>query len=668
LILGSALLAGLLAFSCLGNPTASGSTLLAATGWERYPGLLDEAALLTSAPVPTPVTAPLISPVLSSGGIPAGPVTYRLVVQTPDGPGAEYSLSLPGASAFASVIIDGKAMRDTTTGRAAVVSQFLFHTDKQRVSILLQSGPDGPRLEDPGLVPRAILFGRAEDVGTYLLASSGFAVLQAGYFVLGGLFMFLLYLFWRKNKDFVALSLFMFAAGLFAAAKTGGNFGLLDAPRNIVSAGAIVAACLQVLGLSYLLHCIFPAAFRRGLRYAVYALPVAIAAAAVVILAVLRLSGAEVVLYLASSAYYLAFGLAVLAWLAVVTAKGHPMARWFLPAFAIAMASIASHRLFPGSATLSFFLEPLGITVFAFLCMLMQVKKIGDSFESTEALTDYVSNVSTTMKRFIPTEFLECLNKNDVIDLRLGDHVKKKMTIFFSDIRAFTQLSEHLTVEENFNFINSFLSRMVPIVTENGGFVDKYIGDGIMALFEGEKGPDAAIRTAIAMQQKMIEYNGHRAKMGYKSISMGVGIHTGDLMLGVIGVDSRMENTVISDAVNLTSRLQGITKEFNVSLVISEQAFKELEDPGFYKYRFIGKVRVKGKVAPVSVFEIFDGIAPDLFERKMKANTFFEQGMLSYYQKDFGGAMYYFKRVLETIPEDGAAAFYLQHCMNKASL
>jgi len=221
-------------------------------------------------------------------------------------------------------------------------------------------------------------------------------------------------------------------------------------------------------------------------------------------------------------------------------------------------------------------------------------------------------------------------------------------------------------VEENFAFINSYLARVVPIIKENGGFVDKYIGDAIMALFPGHRGADDSIRAAIAMQTKMVEYNGHRAKMGYRAISMGVGVHTGDLMLGVVGVDERMENTVISDAVNLSSRLQAITKAFNIGLAISEQAFKELEDPGSYKYRFIGKVKVKGKAAPVSVFEIFDGISPDLFERKMKANMFFEQGMLSYYQKDFSGAMYYFKRVLEIIPEDGASGFYLDNCMSKA--
>jgi two-component system sensor histidine kinase ChiS len=153
--------------------------------------------------------------------------------------------------------------------------------------------------------------------------------------------------------------------------------------------------------------------------------------------------------------------------------------------------------------------------------------------------------------------------------------------------------------------------------------------------------------------------------VGYRPISVGVGIHTGELMLGVIGVSDRMENTVISDAVNLGSRLQAITKAFNIPLVISEQAFKELEDPGMYKYRFIGKVKIRGKAEPIAVFEIFDGIAPELFDRKMKANTFFEQGMLAYYQKDFSDAIFYFKKVLEILPEDGASTFYFENCMAK---
>ncbi|MBU0927641.1 MAG: adenylate/guanylate cyclase domain-containing protein [Spirochaetes bacterium] len=278
----------------------------------------------------------------------------------------------------------------------------------------------------------------------------------------------------------------------------------------------------------------------------------------------------------------------------------------------------------------------------------------------------YTAKVGASIKRFIPTEFLQHLEKADFFDLKLGDHVKKDMTIFFSDIRAFTEMSERLTTEESFSFINSYLARVVPVINDHGGFVDKYMGDGIMALFAEHGGADQAVESAVEMQKKMVEYNGHRAKVNYRPISMGIGIHTGQLMLGVVGVADRMEGTVISDAVNLSSRLQSIAKAFNIPLVISERTFMQLEDPGKYKYRFIGKVRVKGKDAPVSVFEIFDGLPEELFERKMKSNTFFEQGMLAYYQKDYSQGVFYFKRALENVPDDGASRFYLETCLRKA--
>ncbi len=282
------------------------------------------------------------------------------------------------------------------------------------------------------------------------------------------------------------------------------------------------------------------------------------------------------------------------------------------------------------------------------------------------ALEDYTAKVDASIHRFIPTEFLHHLEKNDFQELKLGDHVKKDMTIFFSDIRAFTELSEQLTPEESFAFVNSYLSRVVPIIKTHGGFIDKYMGDGIMALFADARGADQAVESAVEMQVKMVEYNGHRAKMDYRPISMGIGIHTGPLMLGVVGVLDRMEGTVISDAVNLSSRLQSIAKAFNIPLVISERTFMQLDDPGKYKYRFIGKVRVKGKDAPVSVFEIFDGLPEQLFERKMRSNTFFEQGMMAYYQKDYSQGVFYFKRALENVPEDGASRFYLETCLRKA--
>jgi two-component system sensor histidine kinase ChiS len=283
-------------------------------------------------------------------------------------------------------------------------------------------------------------------------------------------------------------------------------------------------------------------------------------------------------------------------------------------------------------------------------------------------LPEKIDPVAHAINPFIPREFLNILNKDTVMDLQLGDHIQQEMTIFFSDIRQFTDLSENLTPEESFKFINSYLSRIVPEITENGGFVDKYIGDAILALYPQASGADMAVRTAIAIQKKVLEYNIHRASCGYRPLSMGIGLHTGTLMLGVVGVEGRMQNTVISDAVNLASRLESITKVFNVSMAISEQTFKKLADPGAYMYRFIGKVRVKGKSEPVSVFEIFDGIKSEVMERKMKANTYFEQGMWNYYQKEFGEALINFRKVLNILPEDGASLFYMQNCRAKIKI
>jgi two-component system sensor histidine kinase ChiS len=124
-----------------------------------------------------------------------------------------------------------------------------------------------------------------------------------------------------------------------------------------------------------------------------------------------------------------------------------------------------------------------------------------------------------------------------------------------------------------------------------------------------------------------------------------------------------MQSTVISDSVNLASRVESLTKAFRVSLAISEETFKKLEDPGSYQYRFVGKVRVKGKNEPVSIFEIFDGLDENVQKLKIQANRFFEQGMFHYYKKNYRDALQEFRRVLEILPEDGASAFYIDNCL-----
>jgi two-component system sensor histidine kinase ChiS len=593
----------------------------------------------------------------------AGPAAYRIGIRLQgDWAGGRLALHIPAFSGIEAVYADGLRLYDAGRDPAAP-PLLLFDAVGAKVSLVLKIPASAPGLEAASFFPSFVVFGAPDSVSREKALFGLAAAIQDGFLIIAGLFVFVLFMFWKKNRDFLAYSIFLIVVGACYFFKDGALFFYLPlgAVRGYAEAASLVAIDLQYLALTFFIRTLYGDRLRAALALPLYAIPAALAVGAMTLPSLL---GAD---YIGSEAYCSLFGLAALFFFVRLAAKGDRKARWLIPAFVPALAALGLRRFGPESIWNAYLMEPTAVAIFGIVVMLMLVKKVADTFESAGALTEYVDSVTRTVKSFIPTEFLEHLNKTDVIDLRLGDHAKKEMTIFFSDIRAFTELSEGLTVEENFAFINSYLARVVPIIKENGGFVDKYMGDAIMALFPGPRGPDEAIRSAIAMQSRMVEYNGHRASVGYRPISMGVGIHTGDLMLGVVGVTDRMENTVISDAVNLCSRLQAITKAFNIALAISEQAFKELEDPGFYKYRFIGRVKVKGKAAPVSVFEIFDGIAPELFERKMKANTFFEQGMLSYYQKDFAGAMYYFKRVLETIPEDGAAGFYLDNCMTKAT-
>ncbi|MBD1810413.1 AAA family ATPase, partial [Microcoleus sp. FACHB-DQ6] len=127
--------------------------------------------------------------------------------------------------------------------------------------------------------------------------------------------------------------------------------------------------------------------------------------------------------------------------------------------------------------------------------------------------TNELFQLNQAYERFVPNQFLHFLNKSSIIDVELGDQVQLEMSVLFSDIRDFTTLSESMTPEENFRFINSYLSRMEPVINENNGFIDKYIGDAIMALFSGEA--DNAVKAGIAMLQSLVEYNQHRANSGY---------------------------------------------------------------------------------------------------------------------------------------------------------
>jgi predicted ATPase/class 3 adenylate cyclase/GAF domain-containing protein/tRNA A-37 threonylcarbamoyl transferase component Bud32 len=274
----------------------------------------------------------------------------------------------------------------------------------------------------------------------------------------------------------------------------------------------------------------------------------------------------------------------------------------------------------------------------------------------------------TSITRFLPSEFLKLLDKKNIIEVQLGDQVEKEMSILFADIRGFTALSEKMTPQENFDFINAYLSTMAPIIAQHQGFIDKYIGDAIMALFP--TGANEAVSAACSMLRKLADYNQTRQKSGLEPIAIGIGVNTGLLMLGTVGGENRMDGTVISDAVNLASRIEGMTKMYGVALLISEETYKHLNavsqeaKRAVSLFRSIDRVIVTGKSEPVTVYEVFDADAPELAELKMKTRDDFENGLVYYRQKGFTEAIRCFEQVLCIYPDDKAAQIYRSRCLH----
>ncbi len=271
-----------------------------------------------------------------------------------------------------------------------------------------------------------------------------------------------------------------------------------------------------------------------------------------------------------------------------------------------------------------------------------------------------LANISAAYSRFVPQEFLRLLGHDSIVNVKLGEQVHREMTIFFSDIRSFTTLSENMTPQENFEFLNSYLSRVSPVIWKNHGFIDKYIGDAMMALFPDEAGD--ALRGAIEVVEEIKLYNEHRAKSHYKPIKVGIGLHTGAVILGTIGYSRYMQGTVISDAVNLASRIENLTKLYGASILISEQTLFHLRDAENHQYRFLDLIRVKGKKHSISVFEIFDGDEVPMVELKQETRADFEQGVYLYHSKKFVEAHELFKNVTAANEHDSAAQLYVSRC------
>lgn len=289
-----------------------------------------------------------------------------------------------------------------------------------------------------------------------------------------------------------------------------------------------------------------------------------------------------------------------------------------------------------------------------------EVGRLGFSFNHmAEMIQDYHARLEALVAaygRFVPHDLLKMLEKKSILDVHLGDQIEREMAVLFSDIRGFTAISESMSPKDNFDYINSYLREVGPEIRSHHGIIDKYIGDAVMALF-----PDRiedALNAALEMQRKVDHHNRNRSSH-MPPIKIGIGIHIGKVMLGTIGEEQRMDGTVISDTVNLASRLESLTKRYGANIIVSDIVLDKLKVQKQYFFRLLDKVYVFGKNEPVTLYEVCNADDPETLRLKKSTFAYYSTAVDQYYAANFQEAEKSLNQVLKLYPGDIPARLLL---------
>ncbi len=272
-------------------------------------------------------------------------------------------------------------------------------------------------------------------------------------------------------------------------------------------------------------------------------------------------------------------------------------------------------------------------------------------------------HLNKATSRFVPNDFIKSLGRENITEVKLGDQVERKVTIFFSDIRGYTQIAESMSPEQNFKLVSSLNQRLGPIIAENEGFINQYLGDGIMAIFSEQS--HKALDAAIKIQQLLLNYNKERKQKNRQPIKVGIGLHSGSLIMGIIGDAKRMDAATIADSVNTTSRIENLNKFYGTNILMSGDALELLsEERDNYHFRNLGKVLLRGKKVPVNIYECFNGDPPSQIQLKQQTKADFEKALSLYFAKSFSEATKILENILHENPDDEPARLFLNKSLN----
>lgn len=259
--------------------------------------------------------------------------------------------------------------------------------------------------------------------------------------------------------------------------------------------------------------------------------------------------------------------------------------------------------------------------------------------------------------KFVPFEFLKSLGKSSLPQVALGDQVEREVTVLFADIRDFTTISERMEPSENFLFINSFNKKMGPIIRENNGFIMQYLGDGFMAIFPG--GSQDAVKASVEMHNSLKLYNQGLNGSDWPNIKIGIGMQNGKLIMGITGDVHRLDAAIISDTVNTASRIEGLSKHYGTSILLTGECYDTLSEIANFDFRYLGLVKVKGKQTALKLYECINGDSSYLYKLKIETLDLFNKAISYYYNREFAMAAVTFQEVIKKNKEDKTARLFL---------
>lgn len=271
---------------------------------------------------------------------------------------------------------------------------------------------------------------------------------------------------------------------------------------------------------------------------------------------------------------------------------------------------------------------------------------------------EYKVRIKKEYYKFVPREFYDYLGKNEVFELKLGENVQKDVTVLFIDIRHSYKTSESLSLDDNFKFINGYLSVVGECVRNNNGFIDKFLGDGVLAVFLSESD---AINCSTEISNNFENIN--LVSIGSDKIKFGIGIHCGKVVIGIVGEKERLTPTIISDSVNLAYKIESLNKLFLSNILFTKEVLNNLPSSFEINYRYVGTVNIDD--CGVSLFENLDGYSGSNKTGFIKTKNIFETAVRNFENKEFDNARNLFIKVIEQNEDDNLAKYYLKKCKLK---